>query len=197
MQTAASPLRQSENQTISLTLIATECWSEFLLWMAQHSESYYLPTLLLPSPLLMLPSGQPPGQRSNVLHFDKRAVLDHVANEIYDTKRDCRFCAQNHTHSKQERQLKLCFSENSLEYIGMEILERLSMTTQRSQFVVVMADHYSKLTKAIPTAKINATTVTRIFLKHWVASYGIPFNLLNYNSHQLLSMFFEAVCSSL
>lgn len=43
--------------------------------------------------------------------------------------------------------------------MGINILGPLPKTTQGTQFVVVMTDRYTKLTKATPTTKMSATTV--------------------------------------
>lgn len=60
-----------------------------------------------------------------------------------------------------------------------------------------MADRYTKLTKAIPNSKTNATTIARIFLEKWVANYGILSKLLSDNGPKFAEKFFMEVCSTL
>lgn len=55
----------------------------------------------------------------------------------------------------------------------MDISGPTSEKKQGSQFVVVMKDRYTKLTKTIVTTKTSVTTVSRSFLEHFVAIYGL------------------------
>lgn len=79
----------------------------------------------------------------------------------------------------------------------MDILGPVPNTDQGSQFVVVMADRYTKLTEAIPTTKTNVTTVACILLECLVANCSIPSRLLTDNGAQFVSRCFVAVCNTL
>lgn len=56
---------------------------------------------------------------------------------------------------------------------------------------------YMKLSKAIPTTKSNAITVSRLTLEPLVANYGIPCRLLTENGPPFVSKFFVAIYSTL
>lgn len=86
------------------------------------------------------------------------------ANGVYDTVRDCRFCAQIRTHDKLQWQLERFFPEGPLKYIDMVVLGLLLKTKQDNHLVVVMTDVYTMLTKAILTSKTSATKVALILL---------------------------------
>lgn len=60
--------------------------------------------------------------------------------------------------------------------------------------MVVMTDHYTTLTKAITSLKTNATTAARIFIEHWVTSYGISFNALTNEGFLVFSRFVVTMC---
>lgn len=79
----------------------------------------------------------------------------------------------------------------------MDVLGPLPKTMEGNRFMVVIKDRYNKITKEFPTTKTYAITVARIFLKLWVANYGIRFRLLTDNGPQFASKFFVAVCSTL
>lgn len=83
-----------------------------------------------------------------------------MANDVYATAGDCRFCAQNRAHDK--RQLELLFLEQPLEYIDMNIVGPLLERKQGSQFVIVMKDRYTKPAKMVLTTNTNATIVAPI-----------------------------------
>lgn len=56
---------------------------------------------------------------------------------------------------------------------------------------------YTKLSKAISTAKTSPTIVASIFLEHWMENYGNPSRLVTITGPQLVSKFFVAVCCAL
>lgn len=61
--------------------------------------------------------------------------------------------------------------------------------------MIVMMDHYTKLSKVIPTK--NSTTIAPIFLEHWFGNYFIYPKLLTDIVPQLVSKFFVAVFRTL
>lgn len=77
--------------------------------------------------------------------------------------------------------------------MGVGVLGPLPKTMQGNQFVVLMTDRYTKLTKATLTTKANATTVTSIFFENRVANYGTPSELLTDNGLRLVSKIFVAL----
>lgn len=76
-------------------------------------------------------------------------------------------------------------------------IETLPKTKQGNQVVVVMADRYTTLKKAMPTTKTNATIVARIILESSVANYSISSRLRTDNGTQFLSKLFVVVCNTL
>lgn len=126
----------------------------------------------------------------------KNLCWPHTDNEVYATVRHRRSYAQNCTHGKLQRQLKLFLSKGPLEYVATDILRTTPKTKQGNHFVFVMTDRYRKLTKSMPTTKHNNTTVARILFEHWVAKYVIPSMLLTDNSPQFVSKLFVTVCST-
>lgn len=59
--------------------------------------------------------------------------------------------------------------------------------------MVEIADWFSKLTRAIPTAEINSAQVVTIFLDNWVIPYEIPSHVLTDSGLQLVSKFFTTL----
>lgn len=77
-----------------------------------------------------------------------------------------------------------------MRYVGIDILGPLRKSKQDNQFVVVMTDRYTNLTKPIQTTNTNANTVARIFIEYWVASFGIPYKVVTDNGPQFVAKFF-------
>lgn len=75
----------------------------------------------------------------------------------------------------------------------MIILGPLLKTSQSIQFILVIMERYTKLTKAILTTKSNASTDACIILKKCLKNYGIPTKLITDSGPQLVSKFFVSV----
>lgn len=58
---------------------------------------------------------------------------------------------------KLKRQLQLFLTFSLLEFVAANILDSLPPTATRNHCIIILADRYSKLTKAIPTDKIAST----------------------------------------
>lgn len=76
----------------------------------------------------------------------------------------------------------------------MDILEPPPRTEISNQFVVTITDRYSKLTRALLTAKITSTQVADIFSYERVMTCGIPGCTFFDNGQQDMSMFFTLLC---
>lgn len=79
----------------------------------------------------------------------------------------------------------------------MDNLGPLPKSTQGYQHVVVMADRYSRLTRAVLTAKRNATQIANIFLDHRIIPFGIQNYVLTDNGAQFVIKFFATTCGDL
>lgn len=79
----------------------------------------------------------------------------------------------------------------------MHILGLLLKTATGNQFVFIMTDLNSKLTRAVPTSKTSALHVPSIFCNHLIAAYKIPAYLLTNNGTQFVSQIFETICNYL
>ena len=60
------------------------------------------------------------------------------------------------------------------ERISMDILGPLVLTPRGNLFVLVIADHFSKVTKAFPLKDQKAETIARVLTERWILEYGEP-----------------------
>lgn len=122
----------------------------------------------------------------------------YVASEVYATVKDClSFATKIGTKYEHQRNLCLFPPSGSLEFSAMEFLELFPKANSGNQFVLVITDRYSKLTRSIPTRTKTATHITTILLEKLVLLYAILYLLLNQNGPQLLGKFFWALCGYL
>ena len=79
----------------------------------------------------------------------------------------------------------------------MDILGPPTKTNKGNQFLLFVADRFTKLTKVIPLRRIDAYTVAIAFVEHWIFNYGPPKSLISENGKQFAAKFFQAVCTLL
>lgn len=91
---------------------------------------------------------------------------------------------RNSEPATKKRKLRLFPVPGPLVYACLHILGPLSKTESGNQFIVVVTDRYSKLTKAIPTARGKVKEVATIFGDHFELNFGIRKTVLTNNSRQ-------------
>lgn len=104
-----------------------------------------------------------PAERSMHDIMRREIYKPYVANDAYTTTSDCSESARKQAYKMQTRHFKLFPASDALECIDTNIFGSLLNATNGKQFVVIMADRYSKLTQAGPTLKTRAMHITIIF----------------------------------
>lgn len=66
------------------------------------------------------------------------------------------------------------------------------MTTERSQYLLVLADWFSKLTRAMSTSKAISALIAKLFLDDWIVPLSISTCKLSNNGPQLVSKVFSS-----
>ena len=61
-----------------------------------------------------------------------------------------------------------------LERVSMDILGPLPLTKRSNRYVLVIGDHFTKRMESLPMPNMEAHTVARLFVNHFVTSFGIP-----------------------
>lgn len=79
----------------------------------------------------------------------------------------------------------------------MDILGPLRKMTIGNQFLLVKTDRCSMLTRAVPLSKATVLHAALKSIHSWVMPYNIPNFLSEDKGPQLVSKFFDAVCSFL
>lgn len=74
----------------------------------------------------------------------------------------------------------------------MENLRRLLRTLSRNQLLLVIADRYKKITKAVSKSSTTALYEASLFLDNGLVPYGFLEYVLTYNETQFISKFFES-----
>lgn len=99
---------------------------------------------------------------------------------VYSTVAACESCVENSSNTKQKRHLQLFPSTDPLEFDATDILGPLSKTAQENQYVFIIMERYSKLTRAILAALITTNNGANIIFDPWVIPYRRPTYLQTY-----------------
>lgn len=88
-----------------------------------------------------------------------------MVTDVYNYMEQCASRRKHESSSKHQRLLQLFPPSGALEFIAIEIFAHMNKATQGNQFVIVIIDRYSKLTKAAPVPKVRAALVATVELK--------------------------------
>jgi len=91
--------------------------------------------------------------------------------------------------------LNLFLATDPFASLSMNLLGRLTETRTGNVFLLIIADRFSKLVRAIPLAGITATDVSSAFCRDSISVYGPPDTVLADNGPQLAVLFLHGVCN--
>ena len=72
-----------------------------------------------------------------------------------------------------------------MQRIAMDILRPLPVTSMGNEYILVMADYFTKCVKTFPMPNMEATTVARLFVDQFVCRFGTP-EFLHIDQGQIL-----------
>lgn len=99
--------------------------------------------------------------------------------------------------NKKQRKFRLLLSVGPPRFVDINILSPLAKTKDKNEYVVIITDHYSKLTKPIPTAKTTARITAIMLIAHSLPNFGIMFKAPIDNESQLTYRFFDSLYKEL
>ncbi|CDF40411.1 unnamed protein product [Chondrus crispus] len=118
-----------------------------------------------------------------------------MALECHACVRQCDSCACERVQlRKHSIFLKLFPARRPLEFVPIAILGPLPRSKKGNQYLLVISDRFSKMTRAIPLKSITSMTVARAFVENLIYPYRPPAYLLSDNGGQFASKFFQKIC---
>ena len=140
-----------------------------------------------------------PGGSSMYANLRRDFFWPSMAGDCKAAVARCPECSRRQLRQRRRRAstLKLFMPNGPLEFVCVDILGPLPPTKNGNKFLLVMADRFSKLTRAVALPDARAETVARAFLEHWLSVYGVPLVCLSDNGSNFRSKFFQSVCGLL
>ena len=142
--------------------------------------------------------GGHPGGRKLYATLRRQFYWPSMPSEVYRLVLSCHSCARERIQGvKRSSFLKLFPATAPLQDIAIDILGPLVKANSGCEYLPVITDRYSKLTRAIPMSKISGYTAAKAFCDNWIFVYGPPRSVLSDNGKQFNSKFFQRVCKIL
>jgi len=121
-----------------------------------------------------------------------------LAADVYGWVAACPTCAKNRLMGKQSTApLRLFPATDSFAALAIDLLGPLPRTPEGYEYILVICDRFTKVTRAVPLKNISALDVLSAFLDAWVASYGIPGSVLSDNGPQFAAVLWKGVLKAL
>ena len=80
------------------------------------------------------------------------------------------------------------------ERVSIDVCGPMVETPRGNRFILVISDHFSKYTKAVPMPDQQAETVARALINHWILEYGEPMQLHSDQGRNFESNLIEQFC---
>ena len=139
-----------------------------------------------------------PGGRKLYCALKRHMYWPAMAVDCYATVRRCTTCAKNRIKLRQNcNELQLFPAIAPLESVALDIFGELIKTARGNQYLLVISDRFTKLTKVVPLKTVQATEIAQAFTHEWVTHYGPPRELLSDNAQYFDAKFFQSVCKVL
>jgi len=102
-----------------------------------------------------------------------------LAMDVFGWVAACLTCAKNRLMGTQSTELmRLLTATEPFAALASDLLVHLPRTPERYEYILVICDRFTKVTRAVLLRDIMALDVLSAFLDAWVASYGIPDSIL-------------------
>ena len=137
-------------------------------------------------------------------HLGMRKTLDKVQSCFYwpgqrrDVEDWCRSCLKCITRKLPVRPhhapMQTETAGKPLQRVSMDILGPLPETKRQNRYILVIGDYFTKWMEALPMSNMEAQTVARLFVNHFVTRFGSPEYLHTDQGRNFESTLVKEVC---
>ena len=116
---------------------------------------------------------------------------------VLHTVQCCQWCLQRKDGGNVKFEKKRLYAEYPYQKVFLDLTGPLPMTNCGNRYILAILDGYSKWATLIPLKNANAETISRAFLKHWVAIYGPPERIHSDRGLSFLNEKVNEICATL
>ena len=149
-------------------------------WIFQETDVTKL-QMLLPQKLILdvlkslhdHPTSAHLGVTKTLLKVRDRFYWPGQRRDVEDWCRTCQECSSRKSPSRHYRaKMSTDSTGNPLQRVAMDILGPLPVTERQNKYVLVISDYFTKWADALPLPNMEAETVAREFVRHFVCLFG-------------------------
>jgi len=117
-----------------------------------------------------------------------------LAADVFGWGAACPTCAKNQLMGTQSKAFMRLFpATEPSAAVAIDLLGPLPRTPEGYEYILVICDRFTKVTRAVPVRDITALDVLSAFLDTWVASYGLPDSVLSDDGPQFAAVLWQDV----
>ena len=140
------------------------------------------------------PLGAHPGTTRMYQTLRRRYYWPSLVAEVFGWVAACPTCAKNRLmETRSTASMPLFPAKEPFAAVALDLLGPLPRTPEGYEYLLVICDRFTKLTRVVPLKDVTAPDVLSSFLDVWIASYGIPDSTLSDNGPQFASVLNQRV----
>ena len=144
------------------------------------------------------PLGGHPGETKMYWTIRRRYYWPSLAADVLGWVAACATCAKKRLMEVRScSAMRLFMATEAFEAVAIDLLGPLPRAPEGYEYLLVMCDRFSKLTRVVPLRHVTALDVLSAFIDVWIASYGISDSTLSDNGPQLASVHYQGVLQML
>ena len=121
-----------------------------------------------------------------------------LAANVFGCVTACPTCAKKHLMGTQSTApMRLFAATEPFAALAIDLLGPFPRTPEGYEYILVICDRFTKVTRAVPLKDISALDFRSAFLYTWVARYGIPDSVLWDTGPQFAAVLWQGVLKAL
>lgn len=136
-----------------------------------------------------------PGQCCMYDTLERIFYWHHIASSVNFVVRNYTSCALNSTKYFHWHKMQLFAASKPIDFAAMDIARSFPNRIRGREYILVITNPYSKLTRAIHRLKTTVTQAANLFMNHLLILYGIPANLLTGDGTRYVSLDSAIMCA--
>lgn len=167
-------IRQSDGEATYQFVVPMSLWSSILSWL--HEDMGHL------------------GLDRTLDLIRSRFYWPKMAKDVEDKIKSCRRCIRRKTPPEKTAPLVTIQTTRPMELVCIDYLS-LEPGSRNTKDVLVITDHFTKYTVAIPTKDQKATTVANSLWEQFLIHYGFPERILSDQGRDFESQHIHELCA--
>jgi len=144
------------------------------------------------------PSAAHPGGSRMYQTMRNHYYWPSLATDVFGWVAACPTCAKNRLMGTQSTApMRLFPATEPFAALDIYLLGPSPRTPEGYEYILVICDRFTTVTRAVPLKDISALDVLSAFLDTWVASYRIPDAVLSDNGPQFAAVLWQGVLKAL